>query len=109
MIPSRSPRLAARHCVIVDGNKFYPYGGVPWKTFVKGDSRFGNIAAASILAKTHRDEIMLALHNEYPLYNWAANKGYPTSDHRDAIRVHGATPHHRMSFRLLPPEQLTLF
>lgn len=94
--------------VIVDGNKFYPYGDLPWKTFVKGDSRFGNIAAASILAKTHRDEIMRLLHQEYPAYNWAVNKGYPTSDHRAAIAAHGVTPHHRLSFRLLPPEQLSL-
>lgn len=102
--------LAVRpRSVIVDGNKFYPYGDLPWKTFVKGDSRFGNIAAASILAKTHRDEIMRALDAEYPRYNWGANKGYPTTDHREAIARHGATPHHRLSFRLLPPEQLTLF
>lgn len=94
--------------VIVDGNKFYPYGDLPWKTFVKGDSRFGNIAAASILAKTHRDEIMRTLHAEYPVYNWAGNKGYPTPDHRAAIALHGPTPHHRMTFRLLPPTQLTL-
>lgn len=94
--------------VIVDGNKFYPYGDLPWKTFVKGDSRFGNIAAASILAKTHRDEIMRRLHQEYPAYGWAVNKGYPTPDHRAAIAAHGATPHHRLSFRLLPPEQLSL-
>lgn len=95
--------------VIVDGNKFYPYGDIPWQTFVKGDGRFANIAAASILAKTHRDEIMWRLHEEYPCYNWADNKGYPTTDHRAAIAAHGPSPHHRLTFRLLPPEQLTLF
>lgn len=95
--------------VIVDGNKFYPYGDIPWQTFVKGDGRFANIAAASILAKTHRDEIMWRLHEEYPCYKWADNKGYPTTDHRAAIAAHGPSPHHRLTFRLLPPEQLTLF
>lgn len=94
--------------VIVDGNRFYPYGDLPWQTFVKGDGRFGNIAAASILAKTHRDEIMRRLHEQYPCYNWAGNKGYPTADHRAAIREFGPCPLHRMSFRLLPPEQLTI-
>lgn len=95
--------------IIVDGNKFYPYGEIPFKTFVKGDGRFGNIAAASILAKTHRDEIMRNLSLDYPQYNWAVNKGYPTPDHREAIAAHGVTPHHRLTFRLLPPRQLTLF
>lgn len=104
-LDSLSPRPLS---VIVDGNKFYPYGNLPWKTFVKGDSRFGNIAAASILAKTHRDEIMRSLSLQYPLYNWASNKGYPTADHRAAIRLHGPCPLHRLSFRLLPPEQLSL-
>ena len=95
--------------VIVDGNKFTPWRDIPCQTFVKGDSRYGNIAAASILAKTHRDEMMRALAADYPLYNWAVNKGYPTRDHRAAIAQHGPTPHHRLTFRLLPPEQLTLF
>jgi ribonuclease HII len=95
--------------IIVDGNKFYAYGDIPFQTFVKGDGRFGNIAAASILAKTHRDEIMRSLHDEYPQYNWAGNKGYPTTDHREAIAQFGVTPYHRMTFRLLPPEQLSLF
>lgn len=95
--------------IIVDGNKFYPYNDIPFQTIVKGDSRYGNIAAASILAKTHRDEIMRKLSEEFPPYNWAVNKGYPTVDHRAAIAAHGATPYHRQSFRLLPPEQLTLF
>lgn len=94
--------------VIVDGNRFIPYRDLPWKTFVKGDSRYGNIAAASILAKTHRDEIMRRLAAAYPAYNWSVNKGYPTRDHRAAIAAHGATPHHRLTFRLLPPGQLSL-
>lgn len=95
--------------VIVDGNRFYPYRDLPWHTFVKGDGRFANIAAASILAKTYRDAIMERLHQEFPQYNWAANKGYPTTDHRAAIAAHGVTPHHRLSFRLLPPKQLSIF
>lgn len=95
--------------VIVDGNRFTPWRDLPWRTFVKGDSRFGNIAAASILAKTHRDEIMRRLALDYPAYNWEINKGYPTRDHRAAIAALGPTPHHRLTFRLLPPEQLTLF
>lgn len=94
--------------IIVDGNRFSPYGNIPYETFVKGDGRFGNIAAASILAKTHRDEEMRRLHNEFPQYGWDVNKGYPTRAHRDAIAKHGVTPHHRISFRLLDP-QLTLF
>jgi ribonuclease HII len=81
---------------------------IPSQTFVKGDGRFGNIAAASILAKTHRDEIMCRLAEQYPHYNWAQNKGYPTKDHRAAIALHGTSPHHRLTFRLLDP-QLTLF
>ena len=93
--------------VIVDGNRFKPYGDLPWQTFVKGDGRFGNIAAASILAKTHRDEFMARLHEEYPQYGWDVNKGYPTAAHRAAIAEYGPTPYHRMSFRLLD-RQLTL-
>ncbi|MDE5940719.1 MAG: ribonuclease HII [Muribaculaceae bacterium] len=94
--------------IIVDGNRFKPYPGIASQTFVKGDSRFGNIAAASILAKTHRDEIMRNLATQYPHYNWSKNKGYPTPDHRAAIAQHGTTPHHRLTFRLLST-QLTLF
>lgn len=93
--------------VIVDGNRFKPYGELPWQTFVKGDGRFGNIAAASILAKTHRDEYMMRLHEQYPQYGWDVNKGYPTAAHRTAISEFGPTPYHRMSFRLLN-RQLTL-
>ena len=94
--------------VIVDGNRFKPYADLPWETFVKGDGRFGNIAAASILAKTHRDEFMTRIALEYPAYKWDVNKGYPTKDHRAAIEANGPTPYHRMSFRLVDP-QLTLF
>jgi len=94
--------------IIVDGNRFKPYGDINWQTFVKGDSRFGNIAAASILAKTYRDEYMKKIHEEYPQYGWNINKGYPTKSHREAIAQYGVTPYHRVSFRLLDP-QLTLF
>lgn len=94
--------------IIVDGNRFAPYGDIPFNTFVKGDGRFADIAAASVLAKTHRDEAMVRLAADYPGYGWEVNKGYPTPVHRDAIRRLGPTPHHRMTFRLLPPEQLTL-
>ncbi len=88
--------------IAVDGNRFTPWReGIEWQTFVKGDGRFGNIAAASILAKTHRDERMRALAAEYPHYHWEVNKGYPTRDHRAAIAEYGPTPHHRMTFRLL--------
>ena len=93
--------------VIADGNRFKPYGELPWNTFVKGDGRFGNIAAASILAKTHRDEFMMRLHEQFPQYGWNINKGYPTVSHRAAIAEYGPTPYHRMSFRLLD-RQLTL-
>jgi ribonuclease HII len=94
--------------VIVDGNRFKPYGDLPWTTFVKGDGRFANIAAASILAKTCRDDFMTEAHRKYPVYDWAVNKGYPTKAHRAAIAEHGPSPIHRMSFRLLNP-QLELF
>ncbi len=94
--------------IIVDGNRFKPYGDIPHETFVKGDGRFGNIAAASILAKTHRDEYMCRLHEEFPQYGWNVNKGYPTKAHREAIENYGVTPYHRVSFRLIDP-QLSLF
>lgn len=94
--------------VIVDGNRFKPYGDLRCTTFVKGDGRFANIAAASILAKTHRDEAMAAFDKQYPGYHWDRNKGYPTPDHRAAIAALGPSPIHRMSFRLLDT-QLTLF
>lgn len=93
--------------VIVDGNRFKPYGTTPWTTFVKGDGRFANIAAASILAKTFRDDEMKRLAKLFPGYDWEVNKGYPTRAHREAIASLGTTPHHRMTFRLLNP-QMTL-
>ena len=93
--------------IAVDGNKFTPINGIPHQCIVKGDAKFLNIAAASILAKTARDQHMLQIHEQAPVYNWAKNKGYPTAEHRAAIRSHGASPHHRKSFRLLP-EQYTL-
>ncbi len=93
--------------IIIDGNKFKPYKEVPYQTIVKGDAKFMSIAAASILAKTYRDEFMEKIHQEFPQYNWKKNKGYPTKEHRNAIREHGATPYHRKSFKLLP-EQLKL-
>lgn len=99
--------IRPRH-ILVDGNRFKPYHDVPYVTVVKGDGKYGNIAAASILAKTHRDEYMCKLHDEYPQYGWNVNKGYPTVDHRNAIRQYGPTPYHRMSFKLLD-NQLTLF
>jgi len=96
--------------ILVDGNRFYKYAAVPHLCVVKGDGKYAAIAAASILAKTWRDEFMLRLHAEFPHYNWHSNKGYPTEAHREAIRQHGITPYHRRSFQLLPEgEQLELF
>ena len=96
--------------ILVDGNRFYAYPAVPHLCVVKGDGKYAAIAAASILAKTWRDEFMLQLHAEFPHYDWHSNKGYPTEAHREAIRQHGITPYHRRSFRLLPEgEQLELF
>lgn len=85
--------------IAVDGNRFRPYGDVPHITVVKGDATYGNIAAASILAKTHRDELMMQLAAEWPGYNWAVNKGYPTADHLEALRRLGPTPLHRLTFK----------
>jgi len=93
--------------VIVDGNRFKPYRDIPFQTIVKGDSKYLSIAAASVLAKTYRDLYMDNIHKEYPMYGWNQNKGYPTKAHREAIKIHGITKHHRKSFRLLP-EQLAL-
>lgn len=87
--------------IIVDGNRFKPYHEIPYQTIVKGDSKYLSIAAASVLAKTHRDELMQHLHNEFPVYNWNQNKAYPTMKHRAAIRLYGTTPHHRLTFDLL--------
>ncbi|MGC8802508.1 MAG: ribonuclease HII [Bacteroidales bacterium] len=84
--------------ILVDGNRFKPYAGIPHQCLIKGDSQFASIAAASILAKTYRDEYMEQLHHQYPAYNWQKNKGYPTLEHRRAIEKSGLTPHHRKSF-----------
>lgn len=94
--------------VIVDGNRFKPYRDLPYTTIVKGDGKYLSTAAASILAKTYRDDYMDRLAEDYPQYDWKSNKGYPTKKHRQAIRECGITPFHRRSFTLLPPEELTL-
>ncbi|MCB4809659.1 ribonuclease HII [Tamlana sp. 62-3] len=93
--------------IIVDGNKFKSYKNVPHETIIKGDGKYLSIAAASVLAKTHRDLYMSRIHEEFPMYNWNKNKGYPTKQHREAIKKYGITKYHRKSFRLLP-EQLKL-
>lgn len=94
--------------VIVDGNRFNPYHDLPYTTIVKGDGKYQSIAAASILAKTFRDEYMDSLANEYPYYDWQKNKGYPTKAHREGIRDHGPSPYHRMSYNLMGATQLEL-
>ncbi|WP_323786821.1 ribonuclease HII [Psychroserpens sp.] len=90
--------------IIVDGNRFKPYLTIPHQTIIKGDSKFLSIAAASVLAKTYRDLYMAEIHKEYPMYNWIKNKGYPTKEHREAIKKYGVTKYHRKSFRLLPEQ-----
>jgi len=92
---------------IVDGNRFKPCGEIPYSTIIKGDGKYLSIAAASVLAKTYRDDYMDIIHEEFPMYNWKKNKGYPTVEHRNAIRQYGSTIYHRKSFKLLP-EQLKL-
>ena len=94
--------------VIVDGNRFKKYKDLPHTTIVKGDGKYLSIAAASILAKTYRDDYMNQLAKEYPQYDWRSNKGYPTKKHREAIRQYGTTPYHRMSYNLLGDGQLSL-
>lgn len=94
----------AAQFIIVDGNRFKPFKKIPFETIVKGDSKFLSIAAASILAKTYRDAYMNKIHEEYPMYNWKQNKGYPTKAHRAAIKEFGITKYHRKTFRLLPEE-----
>ena len=96
--------------LLIDGNKFNPYPGITHNTVVKGDATYMSIAAASILAKTYRDDYMMRIAEEFPMYDWQSNKGYPTAKHRAAIREYGTTPHHRMSFNLLgeEPAQLEL-
>ena len=86
--------------LLIDGNRFTPYKNIPYTTVVKGDATYMSIAAASILAKTYRDDYMQKIAEEYPAYDWKNNKGYPTAKHRAAIKAHGATPHHRMTFNL---------
>lgn len=94
--------------LLIDGNRFNPYKSIEHTCMIKGDGRFLSIAAASVLAKTYRDEIMDELHEKYPMYAWSKNKGYPTKKHRAAIFEHGETPYHRKSFKLLSDEQLSL-
>jgi ribonuclease HII len=93
--------------IIVDGNRFKPVLDIPHSCIIKGDAKFMSIAAASVLAKTYRDEYMNRIHEEFPMYNWKQNKGYPTLEHREAIQKYGISKYHRISFRLLP-EQLKL-
>ena len=94
--------------VVIDGNRFHTSLDIAWRTIVKGDGKYANIAAASVLAKTHRDEYMLRLAEEFPMYGWDKNKGYPTRQHRLAVREYGLSPYHRLSFNCAP-EQLELF
>lgn len=94
--------------LIIDGNRFIPYKNLPHQCIIKGDGKYLSIAAASILAKTYRDEYMLELSKEFPVYDWASNKGYPTVKHRNAVLEFGMTPHHRKTFTVSRP-QLTLF
>lgn len=95
--------------LIIDGNRFTPYQNLPYTPIVKGDSKYLSIAAASILAKTYRDEYMQELHSQYPQYEWSKNKGYPTVAHREAIKKYGTTPFHRMSFNLLGEDKQLSF
>lgn len=95
--------------IIVDGNRFLPYKDIPYNCFVKGDGRYSSIAAASVLAKTHRDEFMKKIDIEFPCYGWAKNMAYPTSGHREAIRINGVSKYHRVSYRLLPEPDLFSF
>lgn len=94
--------------LLIDGNRFKPYPDIPHTTIVKGDGKMLSIAAASVLAKTYRDDFMMEIHSQYPMYRWDSNKGYPSVAHRKAIQEHGPCEYHRMSFRLLNP-QMTLF
>ncbi len=95
--------------LLIDGNRFIPYEDIDHECIIKGDGKYLSIAAASVLAKTYRDEYMKKIHAEFPEYDWKSNKGYPTVKHRDAIRKIGDCKYHRKSFTLLPPEQLELF
>ena len=95
--------------LLIDGNRFKPYGEIPFECIIKGDGRFFSIAAASVLAKIHRDELMEKMSFQYPGYSWETNVGYPTEEHREGIKKLGITPLHRRTFQLLPVEQLELF
>jgi ribonuclease HII len=95
--------------LLIDGNRFKPYGEVPFECIVKGDAKFLSIAAASVLAKTYRDELMHKLADQYPGYGWETNVGYPTPAHRDGIKLLGITPYHRKSFQLLPSQLELIF
>lgn len=90
--------------IAVDGNRFKSFNNIPFSCIIKGDSKYLHIAAASVLAKTYRDAYMTQIHNEFPMYNWKKNKGYPTREHREAIKKFGITKYHRKSFRLLPEQ-----
>lgn len=90
--------------LLIDGNRFKRYPNIPHTCIIKGDGKFLSIAAASVLAKTYRDDYMMQLHREYPMYDWTNNKGYPTKKHREGLRQYGASPYHRMKFTLLPKE-----
>tara|TARA_B100001094_G_scaffold321810_1_gene370135 strand:+ start:331 stop:933 length:603 start_codon:yes stop_codon:yes gene_type:complete len=90
--------------IAVDGNRFHSFGNVPHQCLIKGDAKYLNIASASVLAKTYRDDYMKKIHEEYPDYLWQKNKGYPTKAHREVIKIKGSTPHHRKSFQLLPKQ-----
>lgn len=94
--------------LLIDGNRFNKYKNIPHTTIVKGDGKYLSIAAASILAKTYRDDYMNRLHSEYPMYTWDMNKGYPTKKHRQAIKEFGTSPYHRLSYNLLGDTQLSL-
>lgn len=94
--------------LLIDGNRFRKYKDLPHTTVVKGDGKLMSIAAASVLAKTYRDDYMMQLHEQYPHYGWDRNKGYPTKEHRQAIEQHGTTPYHRLTFNLLGDGQLSL-
>lgn len=97
------------HHLLVDGNRFRPYRDIPFECIVQGDGKFTSIAAASVLAKTHRDAYMIRRHDAYPVYDWKSNKGYPTRAHREGIRRHGPCKLHRRSFKLIPEEQLSFW
>lgn len=95
--------------ILIDGNRFKPFHDIPHECIIKGDGKFMSIAAASVLAKTYRDDYMEQLHEEFPMYGWQQNKGYPTLAHREAIEKHGPSPYHRMTFNLLGDRQMKLF